>query len=103
MEFIYPCYLCTEVNDDSTPDPAVKLDKRKVFANESSIRQSEFFQSYALGLKPEVTLKVRSFEYKGEKIVEYKDIEYRVLRSYDTKKGYVELVLHKGVNNGNSK
>lgn len=104
MQFINPIYLID--NDNSTSDDngdALLIQKeRKVLAHISSIKQSEFYQAQANGLKPEVTFIIRSFEYKGEKLVRQGNKNYKILRAYDRVDGNMELVCIGAVNNASA-
>ena len=75
--------------------------KTEVFANKKSIRQSEFYQAAATGLRPEIMFEVWSEEYSSQPKVEYDNKEYTVIRSYD-KGELTELVCQGVVNNGDA-
>jgi len=68
---------------------------REVFANEKSIKQSEFYQAASVGLKPELMYEIRSFEFDNDEKVRIGGItgkEYSIVRTY--KKGeIIELTL----------
>lgn len=70
---------------------------REVFANELSIKQSEFYQAAIVGLKPELVFEVHDFEYNNDEKVRYPigvgGTEYSIIRSYKNKKGNIELVI----------
>lgn len=76
-------------------------DERLVYCNKQSIRQSEFYQAQASGLKPELAFEIRSVEYENEKLLNFDDKEYRVMRTYD-KGEFIELICQGVVNNGNA-
>ena len=69
--------------------------RRTVFGNEKSVRQSEYYQASAQGLKPEITFEIHSLEYAEEKLIEFNQKEYRILRSY--KKGEIIELICSGV------
>ena len=71
--------------------------KKMVFANFKAVRQSEFYQAHALGLKPDKTFEIRSIEYDGEDYVKHKGKNYSVLRTYD--KGEIMEIVCEGVVN----
>lgn len=71
----------------------------EIFCNEKSIKQSEFYQAQATGLKPEITLELMLCDYNKEKYVKYDEEEYTVLRTYKTSTERIELTLIRGVNN----
>ena len=66
--------------------------ERTVFANQKSIKQSEFYQAAAVGLKPELMFEVRSIEYQGDKKLSHNDTEYHILRTYSKNGEITELV-----------
>ncbi|MDU4725925.1 phage head closure protein [Clostridium sp.] len=94
MQFINPIYLLSDVSNkvNEIGDISSSTIPRKVFAHIQSIKQSEFYQASALGLKPELTFIIRKFEYMGEKKVKYNETEFDVLRTYDKGDGHIELV-----------
>lgn len=103
MQFINPIYLITYGNNvDDIGDIISTPIERKVLADISSIKQSEFYQAQANGLKPEFTFIIRAFEYKGEKSVKYSNKIYRILRTYDRLDGNIELTCIGAVNNASS-
>lgn len=104
MQFINPLYL---LSISSTPDEDIgdikKTEiKRKVYCDISSVRQSEFYQAQAIGVKPQISVIIRAFEYADEVMAELNDISYKILRTYDKGDGLIELVLTRGVDNGNA-
>jgi SPP1 family predicted phage head-tail adaptor len=72
---------------------------RQVFANKKSIGQSEFYQAAATGLKPEIKFEVRTIEYEGERILEFNNSNYTILRTYD-KNGEITELICSGLVNG---
>lgn len=67
-------------------------EQRTVYANKKSIRQTEFYQAAAVGLRPELMFEIRSIEYQGEKKLSYKNKEYDIIRAYDKNGEITELV-----------
>ena len=72
---------------------------RMVFANKISIRQSEFYQAHALGLKPNIAFEVRTEEYQEEENLSYNEKKYRIIRTYE-KGEFTELICEGAVNHG---
>lgn len=68
-----------------------------VFADKKSVGYSEFYKASQAGYTAELKFDVRSFEYSGERIVEYpvaSGTRYRVLRTYVHGNGeFTELTL----------
>lgn len=71
---------------------------RQVFANKKSIKQSEFYQAAATGLKPEIMFEVRTDEYQDEKRLSYNNKEYNIIRTYDKNGELTELICSGIVN-----
>lgn len=79
--------------------------RRQVYAEEMSVGQNEYYQAFAVGLKPEVKFILENFmDYKDEKLVEYvpfmgdpsKPVRLTVLRTYNAG-DQIELTCYKGV------
>lgn len=65
-----------------------------VYAEDISIRQTEFFQAAAVGFKPERCLKMYAFEYHGEQLCELNGERYNIYRTYSAKgSDRIELYL----------
>ncbi|UNC91693.1 head-tail adaptor protein [Candidatus Contubernalis alkaliaceticus] len=90
-------YLVKTTHDHNEDDDLVITpQERLVPANQKSVRQTEFYQAAASGLRPEIAFEIRSSEYEGEKTVKYpaaeEGEEYTVYRSYDRGNGFLELI-----------
>ena len=72
----------------------------EVFANKKSIRQSEFYQAAATGLRPEIMFEVWSEEYSSQQRVKYDNKDYTVIRAYDKDGELTELICQGVVNRG---
>lgn len=73
-----------------------KLTQR--FAKFKSIGQSEFYQAQTAGHKPELKLELADYlDYDEQEEVIYKDVRYKVLRTYRTSSNSIELTLYGGV------
>ena len=62
-----------------------------VIAQIRDITQSEFTSAGMVGLKPAKQFRVRSWEYCGERLVEYDGVTYSVYRTYLAEDGRMEL------------
>lgn len=81
-------------------DPIKILVKRaNIFAEKKSIKQSEFYQAMAQGLKPELTFIIRTIEYENEPMLEYNSKTYTIIRTYEKEDEFIELICQGGVNN----
>lgn len=72
--------------------------ERQVFADKQSVRQSEFYQAAATGLRPELMFVVRTIEYNGETRLKYNGKEYSIIRTYDKDGELTELICQGVVN-----
>lgn len=73
-------------------DPIETPTPRQVFANKKSIRQAEFYQAQATGLRPEIMFEIRAIEYEGESILEHEGKSYSVIRTYTKNDEIMELI-----------
>jgi SPP1 family predicted phage head-tail adaptor len=81
-------------------DPVKVLTKSAdIFADKKSIRQSEFYQAAAVGLRPELTFVIRTIEYDQEPMLEHNSKTYNIIRTYEKDDELIELVCS-GVVNG---
>lgn len=76
--------------------------ERTIFAEVKSIRQDEFYQAQAIGLKPEIKFVIADFaDYEGEKKLKYAPFGgteevYTILRTYRTNY-QLEIVCKRGI------
>lgn len=104
MKFINPVYLIyREYKPNNIGEWKPTKIKRKVNADISSISQTEFYKAQSAGLKPEITIRLRSFEYKSEEILEVNNSTYSVLRTFDKGDGVIELVCSKYIGESDEK
>lgn len=92
-------YLLHEVyNEDEYGVLKRGLERRKVYADVSSVTASEFFNGGLNGLKPELRMTVFFADYHGENILEYQGRQYTVYRTYIERNDLLELYceLRKG-------
>jgi SPP1 family predicted phage head-tail adaptor len=66
--------------------------KKTVFADKKSIRQSEFYQAQATGLRPELMFVIRTIEYNNESKIVYNAKNYQVIRTHDKNGEFIELI-----------
>ena len=72
--------------------------KRQVFADKKSVRQNEFYQAAATGLRPEIMFVVRTIDYEQEPKLESNSKPYNIIRTYDKDDEFTELVCSGLVN-----
>lgn len=93
--------IAITVTENSMGDMIETETKTEVFANKKSIRQSEFYQAAATGLRPEIMFEVWSEEYSSQQRVKYDNKDYTVIRAYD-KGELTELICQGVVNRANA-
>lgn len=94
-------YLLEEIESlDELNRPHYSYKETKVYANKIAVKRSEFYQAQAAGFKPEKSFEIRTIEFDEDKHtkVKYKDVTYKILRSYEVNSEITEIVLT-GLNN----
>lgn len=71
-----------------------------VFANVNSVTSQEWFEGGRNGLNPAFRFTMFSYDYDGEKIVEYNGEQFTVYRTYLRKKDEIELYCEYRKGNG---
>ena len=77
---------------DSKNRPKVSYTESLFYCNEKSVGQSEFYQSAAVGFKPEIKLEAKLIDLTDITHVRYNNVIYKILRTYK-KEDIIELVL----------
>lgn len=90
------------IGENDMGDPIEITTEREIFADKQSIRQSEFYQAAATGLRPELMFIVRTIDYNQEPKLKYNDKEYTIIRTYDKDGELTELICQGVVNNANA-
>lgn len=92
-------YLVTESYTQNDYGVMEKTTARKqVYVNVTSVTSQEWFEGGRNGLNPQYRFTMFQFDYTGEKIIEYKDKQYTIYRTYNRSVDEVELYteLRKG-------
>lgn len=86
--------LLTEVTEANqyNEQVVVSTEYREVFANKKSVRQSEFYQALATGLKPEVVYEIRYEEYRQELKLRADGTVFHIIRTFSKNDEKLELV-----------
>lgn len=72
------------------------LTTHTVYCEVKSVSQTEAYQARATGLNPEYRLVLsHSFEYKGEKLCEFRGIQYNIIRTYVNESDGIELTVQR--------
>ena len=74
------------------------MTKRKVYPYVESVTGREWFEGGRNGLNPQLRFTMFSFDYQGEKIIEYNNVQYTIYRTYIKSNDEIELYteLRKG-------
>lgn len=83
-------------------DSEVIQSERAVFAELQSVKQSEFYQAQAVGLKPEIVFVLADYlDYDDEKILKYaeknEEKTYSIIRTYRKTTNELELICKRGI------
>ena len=87
IELVEETYTVNDYGDE-----AVSEVLNVVFADKASIRQSEFYQAMASGLKPELMFVIRASDYSQEKKLKYDSKYYNIIRTYNKDGEHLELI-----------
>jgi hypothetical protein len=69
---------------------------RMVYCDVQSVGRREFYDAHNAGMKPEVVLKLSDeAEYREELLVRFHDKTWRIIRTYRTPDGGIELTLER--------
>lgn len=83
MYFKEVAYLLKEtITLNSKYRPVTSYQPIMFYCNEKSIGQSEYYQSAAIGLKPQIKLQAKLLDLAGITHIKYHDRIYKILRTY---------------------
>ena len=69
-----------------------------VFCNwTEGVSQNEFYLAHKEGFNATASVDIVSFDYNKQKLVEFHDVRYRVIRAFQRKPDYVTLILEEVV------
>lgn len=94
------CILVTLTASGSEVDPA----EIEVFCNKASCTRSEFYQAYAVGLSPKLSLEIDPEDFENASILEneelvnpqqvvYKGARYNILRTFQKDESTLSLTV----------
>ncbi len=63
------------------------------FCEFQSISYKEFYQAQSTGFKPEMNLKVSSWDYSNEEYIRYEDEDYTIIKTYQIRDNPDEILL----------
>ncbi|WP_127491339.1 phage head completion protein [Paenibacillus glycanilyticus] len=68
------------------------IENVEICANRLSVRQTEFYQALAAGLKPELVFEVMAAEFTGQPQLLHEGVTYYVIRTFTKNGERLELV-----------
>ena len=83
----------TTDSDNSIGDYISSETTTDVFADKVSVRQSEFYQGMAQGMRPELAFRIRSIDYSNQKLINYNSKRYEVIRTYDIDGELMDIIV----------
>ena len=93
-------YLIAEAKTtNAVGDTITTPTERQVYVDRKSVRQSEFYQAQAVGLKPELMFEMRLIDYQSENKIRYGTATYLIIRTFEKNRDFIELVAQ-GLTNG---
>lgn len=91
--------LAEEPGAHGVYDPVYR-EGRKVYCEVRSVSQTETYQARASGLAPEYKLRLsHSFEYRGEKLCDFRGQRYEIIRTYVDETDGIELTVQRAEGN----
>jgi SPP1 family predicted phage head-tail adaptor len=89
--------ISISVTDDDIGNQVEEETATEVWAEETGIRQSEFYAAAVAGLKPERTFVIWANEYDGQTKIEADGVKYKLIRAYNNpaKSEMMELVCER--------
>ena len=89
--------ISVTVTEDAIGNQVQTETTTEVWAEETGIRQSEFYNAAVAGLRPERTFVIWANEYDGQTKIEADGVKYKLIRAYNnpSKSEMIELVCEK--------
>ena len=95
------CYLITDSPKAHGIHDRPESTERMVYCTVQSVTRAEYYAASNVGLQPSLVLKLADMrEYDDELKLRFHDREYRILRSFMTKDGGIELTVQRSDVNG---
>jgi len=89
--------ISVTVTEDAIGNQVQTETTTEVWAEETGIRQSEFYNAAVAGLRPERTFVIWANEYSGQTKIEAVGVKYKLIRAYNnpSKSEMIELVCER--------
>lgn len=72
---------------------SISWSKDLTFCEFQSISYKEFYQAQATGFKPEMNLKVSTWDYSNEEYIRYENEDYTIIKTYQIRDNPDEILL----------
>ena len=93
--------LITETEKAHGVHKSVTETARKVYCTVQSVSRSEFYNALNAGIQPEIVFKLAlDADYQGEHFLRYGGKKYRIVRTYLTNDGGIEIMAERSDENG---
>ena len=95
--------LITEVRSAHGVHETITESEREVFAEIRSVTRSEYYNALNAGIQPEYVFKLTAEEdYQKEHFLRYDGLKYRIVRTFLTDDGGIEITAERSDENGES-
>lgn len=95
------CYLITDTPRAHGIHDRPESTERMVYCTVQSVGRQEYYAASNVGLSPSLVLKLAdTLEYENELKLKFHNQEYRIIRTYMTKDGGIELTVQRSDVNG---
>ena len=93
--------LITETNSAHGVHEAITENEREVMAEIRSVTRSEYYNALNAGVQPEIVFKLAlDADYQDEHFLRFRGKKYRVVRTYLTNDGGIEITAERSDENG---
>ncbi|MFD1204015.1 phage head closure protein [Sporosarcina contaminans] len=81
--------------EDELGNQIPTVTRREVLCKKKSVGRTEFYSAANSDMRPEIVLVVHTYEYQGERKVEFEGHQYSVLRTYSENFEELELTCER--------
>ena len=93
--------LVTETNSAHGVHETITENEREVMAEIRSVTRSEYYNALNAGVQPEIVFKLAlDADYQDEHFLRFRGKKYRVVRTYLTNDGGIEITAERSDENG---
>ena len=85
---------------DDWGNPIESLEEWEVFAERKSVRQSEFYQAAAQGMKPSVVFEIYTEEFREAESILSEGIEFSIIRTFQKTLDRLEVICERKLADG---